>query len=917
MQVGGDRPRLVLIGLTVLLLLYTLFFPLSGGAGLGALLLVALAGALLALASSQLRFGVPPWACNAIVALVTLLAAVGLLAGPWNTPGLRMHDWGPHHANLKHLVDGLRQGHIPVWVESVSTGDSPYELYPLLPYYLAAKAAIWSQARDLSLVLVRTAIVGHTIAALGAALLAVHIVRWPWAIVVGFAALYDGGSAWGGGVDGLLSLGVLHSALANAILPFLLITVLSTLERPRWWKAVGIWLLVALAIACHPLGVTSALAMAGALLVVALLARDISPLRALAAFAHVVLGVLLAAFIWMPLNQRLLLYGVHFGLPGMLAWQGFGHLLAQSIPEATLAPLIYAGYVGILVGVLSRRAGPTLLACLAGILLAGLFDHLWVLLHLAPSPETARFQTVRLASSAKISLYVCGAYFLDMALRAALAMRPGGTNRPSLGMASLLGLVVFALLRGGLPYFDRLGAELRGLCNQEVPDRAGFGALVQWAQEQNQAMRPERYGRLLHQSDSNAYWIYHVNAESGLPTLWVGPVSDLFLRERIADTSPESLRRFNVRWVMQADQPPSIGDPRSERRFGRYIVRELADWDGHFARVERGEGTPVVERLDDERIDVDLRDTTRPALVALGTGYYPRWQAHHEGHGVLPVYAMPATPGGKLHVLAAWLPPGRTIFTPTGALPSDGKGRWWSALAALVALGSTAFWPRLPKTGMLSRASRLANWGSRNGSWLGLAVAGSFVGVLFAVSLLSWRKPADSLRVGNALWPAASVEARAPGGSWKACGYHPFYGAYRCEGPVLTQDTVVSLLNDAPPSPPFVVPAIHIAASARITEVRVQLAARLEGEYWAETNGGEVVLAVSGQLDAGLSARQSRLSFPASPDPRSITLLATVRPNEPLQIAVVRRDGLDPERNYPLAPALCPFRWDTPSLASP
>jgi hypothetical protein len=911
MQVGSDRPKLVLIGLTVLLLLYSLFFPLSAGAGLALLLLVALVGAILAQASRQLRLNLPSWAWSAIVGLVTVLFALGLFAGTWNAAGWRIHDWGPHHANLKHLVDGLRQGHVPVWVGSVSTGDSPYELYPLLPYYLAAKAAIWSNARDLTLVLVRTAIVGHTLAALGASLLAIRIVRWPWAIVVGFATLYDGGSAWGGGVDGLLSLGVLHSALANAVLPFLLMAVLSAIEKPRWWNAVGIWLLVVLAIACHPLGVVMGLATAGALLMVALLAQDISPLRALAAFAHVVLGVFLAAFIWMPLSQRLLLYGVHFGLPGMLAWQGFGHLLAQSIPEATVAPLIYAGYVGVLVGACSRRAGPTLLACFAGIVMAGLFDSLWVLLQLAPSLETARFQTVRLAAPAKISLFVCGAYLLDVVLRTALPKRPDGTGRPAWIMAAifaLVALVAFGLLRGGLPYFDRLSTELRGLSNQVVPDRAGFAALVQWAQEQKQVMRPERYGRLLHQSDDKEYWIYHLNAESGLPTLWVGAVPDLFLRERIADTSPESLRRFNVRWVTQADRPPSLGDPNTEHRFGRYIVRELADWDGRFARVERGEGAAVVDRLEDERIEVDVRDTATPALVALGMGYYPRWQAHRQNGEALPVYAMPATPGGKLHVLAACLPPGRTVFTPTGALPSDGKGRWWSALAAFLALGITVAWPRLPKEAILSRASRAASFGKRHRLWLGLAASGAFVCVLFASSLISLRKAADALRVGNALWPAASVEARAPGENWKACNYNPFYGAYRCEGPVLIQDTVASLLNDAPPSWPFVVPAIHIAASAQVTDVRVRLAARLEGEYWAETNGAEVTLAVSGHPDVRLSAQQSRLAFPASPEPKSITLSATVRPEQPLDIALVRPDRLDPQRNYPLAPDLCPAR---------
>jgi hypothetical protein len=50
MQVGRDHPKLVLIGLTVLLILYSFFFPISAGAGLAALLLVALAGAVLALA---------------------------------------------------------------------------------------------------------------------------------------------------------------------------------------------------------------------------------------------------------------------------------------------------------------------------------------------------------------------------------------------------------------------------------------------------------------------------------------------------------------------------------------------------------------------------------------------------------------------------------------------------------------------------------------------------------------------------------------------------------------------------------------------------------------------------------------------------------------------------------------------------
>src|SRR5205814_6600109 len=122
----------------------------------------------------------------------------------------------------------------------------------------------------------------------------------------------------------------------------------------------------------------------------------------------------------------------------------------------------------------------------------------------------------------------------------------------------------------------------------------------------------------------------------------VGVVSTLFLREQIESSSAASLRRFNVRWIVRLDRPPSLGDPATEKRFGRYFVRELPGWDGQFARVERGAGTAVVTRLEDERIDVDLRGTDAPSLVALGMGYYPRWRAEHETRGAFPVYALPS-----------------------------------------------------------------------------------------------------------------------------------------------------------------------------------------------------------------------------------------------------------------------------------
>src|SRR5687767_2149980 len=96
---------------------------------------------------------------------------------------------------------------------------------------------------------------------------------------------------------------------------------------------------------------------------------------------------------------------------------------------------------------------------------------------------------------------------------------------------------------------------------------------------------------------------------------------DLLLRERIEDTSPASLARFNVRWVIGVGQSPSLGDPATERVFGSYHVRELAGWDGKFARIERGGGEVAVTRLDDRAVEVEVTGTTEPALVALGTGF--------------------------------------------------------------------------------------------------------------------------------------------------------------------------------------------------------------------------------------------------------------------------------------------------------
>ena len=106
----------------------------------------------------------------------------------------------------------------------------------------------------------------------------------------------------------------------------------------------------------------------------------------------------------------------------------------------------------------------------------------------------------------------------------------------------------------------------------------------------------------------------------------------------------------------------------------------------------------------------------------------------------------------------------------------------------------------------------------------------------------------------------------------------------------------------------FVVPAIHVATSARTVEVRIRLEARLAGEYWAATNGQPMQLAISGEPDTTLAGEQASYVFTNTPTERTVTMTATVSPQKPLVAAFVRRDRLVPDRGYLPPPQQSPFR---------
>jgi hypothetical protein len=468
----------------------------------------------------------------------------------------------------------------------------------------------------------------------------------------------------------------------------------------------------------------------------------------------------------------------------------------------------------------------------------------------------------------------------------------GATRRRQLIGAAILGVVAGATLRA-LPDLwtsvsDRASAETRVF----APDPLGRAELTRWAAERARGIAPDAWARALVEEDTHEH--FHLTAVTGLPTFHLPPQPDLLLRERIEDATDASLRRFNVRWAIGVGRSPVLGDPASEKQFGTFRVREIRSWDGKFARIERGSGEVRVTRLDDRGVEVEVTGTAEPVLVALGTGYYPRWRARHASGAVEPVYAYPTIPGGALHVVAAWLAPGHTVFTVDGPLPSDHDGRALSILAALAAAAGVAVWRRRRWRHRALRA--LARWHRR---WRGAGRLAIRAGVPLALAVLVIRgcrddgRPAAALALGSGIVSTAQVEARHLGGTWRRCDYLRVTGTYDCEGLVTAYDATANLLNDAPPSWGFTTPAILVTAHAFDVEIRIRMRARLAGAYVAAVSAREVTFTTDDEPERKIE--RARLDF--ADRERAVEIRAQV-PVASWAFTFVRDDTLEPDRSF-------------------
>ncbi|HEX5058991.1 MAG TPA: hypothetical protein VFV99_06505 [Kofleriaceae bacterium] len=820
------------------------------------------------------------------------------------SPEWQTGDWGPQHAVLARIMPHLPGLDIPVWNHAVSTGDAPLELYPAFTYIVTGHLALlFGLENDLPHAFMIVATLTHLGLALTTVALAMRVASKPIAMIVGIFFLVDSGAISHGGTVGLFHWALLHSAFAHLFSMIAALGILAALRRPRLGASMTIWLGIAVSTAAHPAALITTATYCIALAMVALLASDVQPRRALAAMGHVVIGLALGATVWMPAAERLLEYGQHFPNELYTPDKLLELLGPYALPITAYSFIVYSGHLGTLFGMWTRRANVIFIAIIVLVMMLGLSDGPYLALGLAPSKMVARLGAIRMMLLVRPFVFAAAAFTFHSLVRRAREAWVGAGERQRVIAAVLLAIMIGCFSRVVPEYWTNESDRALGEANQYAPDLEGQNQLEQWAEQQAAQITPERWARAMFEVTTHEHM--HLTAKTGLPSFHLTPIPDLLLRERIEDASPESLARFNVRWVVGQGASPQLGDPATEKQFGIYHVREVKEWDGKFARIERGVGTVRVTRLDDEAVEIDV-DAQAPVLVALGMGYYPRWRATHAGGANEPVFAMPTIQGGSLHVVAAWVAPGHTTFTCDGRLPSDGKGRFISLLAALFAVAAIIVWRRARwRVRVLRRAIWLRDLvRARWQRVIEMAVPAVLI-FLVVVGAITQRQSATALLVGSSgIRPTAHVEARfVNNGEWETCGFSPFTGAYRCPDLVNVSDATVNLMNDAPPSWAFITPAINAYAETAQVEIRITRTVRLGGRYWLGSSYGNVKLLMDNSFAHEFGAK-STIDIPRGQ--HTIELTTQLPDDGSKSIVFVAERTLVPERTFLVEPPLQP-----------
>jgi hypothetical protein len=163
----------------------------------------------------------------------------------------------------------------------------------------------------------------------------------------------------------------------------------------------------------------------------------------------------------------------------------------------------------------------------------------------------------------------------------------------------------------------------------------------------------------------------------------------------------------------------------------------------------------------------------------------------------------------------------------------------------------------------------------------------------------SSHQPADAFLVGSGVRGTATVEARVPNGAWIECDYERIRGEYDCPGLATVTDVTANLVSDAPPSWPFISPAVQASAYGPHVEVRIRRGMRLAGRYWAGSSH-PATIAIGGREEA-LPARTTE-TFELDDGEREVVWQAEIPFPQAVDMTLVRTEAIDPPRPYLVPP---------------
>ncbi len=755
------------------------------------------------------------------------------LGGPerWDDMGLR-GDWPVNEVFVHAIRDAIGRGRPFTWSTLIAPGDPTTDLYPTLAHRVLAHVSYAWPDVSLHRIVVGAAVLAFVSVALGVAR-AARATGAPWiaCLLVGLACLYDYGSDFGWGARATFFWGFFPSTLAMGVWYATLPTALESLKRPTRVRLALVTIGFGLAAMLHPVG----LVLSGALVVAALIGvsyvRGPDRSRLLSVFVALVAGLALTAPIWAPASQRVIEHGVHFGTPPVPIEMAGGRMAQGLLPDGSFVVLVLLGWIGVVRGVASRRAGQAMLA-IAALFLVSLYIETYFLdLGVAPSVASVRWQSFRVGTFLKPVLYVLAAHALGAG---ASLVEHAGTRRSAWSMRAIALLVLLGLWKlsdadASLWLEGQQVIREHDITGHELVDREGFLALREHLDVERAETPEGQHARLLLFCPLDCpYELMSLAWDPGVPLLLHHPApAGHFLRDQFFDTSPENLRRFGVRWALAVERTPPPGNVSTEQRFGGLILREIDGWDGTFVHASAGEAQVRVEVIEGEGFD--LINDGAPVRVELGTPHYPRLVASHDGASVSiePLHVRQSSESALdrgERAVALELASGRTSVRANGPLHTDGSGRGLAliALMGLVALGILRTRSDAPIVRLRQRWTRwLAS------PWPGRVALGLLALVVVAVPLSD--STARALRFG-VLFPQPRMHLEQAGEDDVPCHVRRFGRRYVC-GDVDVSMTVATVLQDWHVGWPVPVPAIEVRGAPRRSTLVIETDAPLTGEY--------------------------------------------------------------------------------------